>query len=231
MGRGLVEPVDDLRATNPATHPELLDWLTQDFRNHGLRPKHLIRQICLSDAYARSSSPVADQPEIPEYYAAAIRKPMSAEVFLDAVADVTGVAEEYFGESALASRAVSLAGMTAESEALDLLGRCTAADDCVDSSVAGDDLTVLLHLLNGELLNRRLADSNGLLARTLRAGSAASQVVTEFYLRSYSREPSDKQLQFWVSQFPPREQTDRFNIVAQDFLWSLLNSEEFMTNH
>ncbi|MEO1981470.1 MAG: DUF1549 domain-containing protein [Fuerstiella sp.] len=225
MGRGLVEPVDDHRATNPATHPELLDWLTQDFIDHGMHLRHTIRQICLSDAYARSST--ADQ-SMPEFYATAIPKPMMAEVFLDAVSDVTGVADDAEGSSV---RAVSYAGLTLDSRALTLLGGCTVDDSCESAAVDADDLSVQLHLLNGAVLNHRVTHADGYLRTVLASEMAAKQIIETFYMRVFSRLPNEAELGFWTHQFPSRDKATAFNAVAEDFVWSLLTSEEFAMNH
>ncbi|MEQ9411038.1 MAG: DUF1549 and DUF1553 domain-containing protein [Fuerstiella sp.] len=234
MGRGLVEPVDDLRITNPATHPELLDWLTAEFADHDFRPKHLIRLICLSDAYARSSMRLPGQPHLPAWYATAISKPLSAEVYLDAVSDVTGTRQSVSPQTR-SVRAVSLAGLTAKSAALDLLGRCTVGEACADAAVTGDDLSVQLHLLNGALLNQRLADPAGALMQSLQQGSDVADLITLFYKKAYSRPPAAEELTFWKAQFRDTDQAATFQSVAfqsvaQDFVWSLLSSEEFMEN-
>ncbi len=225
MGRGLVEPVDDLRVTNPATHPELLEWLTQEFISNGFRAKPIIKRICLSDAYARASRPVPGQPDLTEYYASAIGKPMTAEVLLDAVADVTGVSVNW--PEAATERAVSVTGLVGQSTSLDLLGRCSVSDNCNDASSAGDDLSVQLHLLNGGLLNERLSDADGYLMKIIADGIDAETLVKTLYSRAYSRAPSKQELAFWLKQFPRSPADERFANVAQDFVWSLLNSDEF----
>ncbi|MEO2014084.1 MAG: DUF1549 and DUF1553 domain-containing protein [Fuerstiella sp.] len=225
MGRGLVEPVNDHRATNPATHPELLDWLTQDFIDNGMHLRHTIRQICLSDAYARSST---DNQSMPEFYATAIPKPLAAEVFLDAVSDVTGVADDSEGSTV---RAVSYAGLTLDSRTLTLLGGCTVADSCESAAVDADDLSVQLHLLNGGVLNYRVTHADGHLRTVLASEMTAQRIIETFYMRVFSRLPSETELGFWTREFPSRDKAAAFKAVAEDFVWSLLTSEEFAMNH
>ena len=169
---------------------------------------------------------------MPEFYASAIRKPLSPEVLLDAVADVTGVPEVIGSEG---SRAVSVSGLVADSEPLDLLGRCTADEDCQQSGIAGSDLSVRLHLLNGELLNRRIAAADGRLAKFIHKRVPAKQLVSEFYGLAFSRRPGARESEYWMKQFPASgessgEWSQEATEVAHDFLWSVLNSEEFMTN-
>jgi hypothetical protein len=225
MGRGLVDPVDDLRVTNPATHPELLDWLAKDLTSHEFKLKHLIRRICTSDAYSRGAIANSDPATTAEFYVAAIPKPMSPEVFLDAVADVTGVSSSGF----VNDRAVSFAGLVDASEPLDLLGRCPEA--CESSAVDRTDLAVQLQLLNGEVLNARLSAEDGTLMKAVKSGQATQSLIHDFYLRAFSRPPRDSEMTYWKNQFPKDAGSDSFANIAQDFVWSLLNSDEFCTNH
>lgn len=225
LGRGLVEPVDDLRVTNPATHPALLDWLTQDFVDHGFQLRHLIRRICLSDAYARGTSKDSDHTATVGFYTSAIRKPMSPEVFMDAVADVTGVAAPDLGSA----RAISFTGLMSASEPLDMLGRCM--DACESSAIERTDLAVQLQLLNGAVLNDRLSADDSTVMNTVKFGKSAESLINDFYLRSLSRTPREAEMTFWRDQFPGDVSPKDFAAVAQDFVWSLLNSDEFCTNH
>lgn len=223
MGRGLVEPVDDLRSTNPATHPELLNWLAEDFVEHGYSIRHTVRQICLSAAYRRSSRSSSANPTAEKFYAVGAVKPLTPAVLLDAVCDVTGVRGILTNPD---SRAISLAGLTEKSESLDLLGRCQTADCGVAASRSGE-LPVQLHLLNGELLNERLRDPNGALMQAVAAKKSWRQIVNGFYLRSYSRRPSVAEAEFWDKQFSAVDGGADATTLVEDFLWSLLSSEEF----
>ena len=225
LGRGLVEPVDDLRVSNPATHPELLDWLTQDLVNHGFQLRHVIRRICQSDVYARGAAKNSDRNATDEFYTSAIRKPMSPEVFMDAVADVTGVAASDLGSD----RAISFAGLLSASESLDLLGRCM--DACESTTVDRTDLAVQLQLLNGAVLNDRLNADDSTVMTAVKSSQSAESLINDFYLRALSRTPREAEMMFWRNQFPEDVRAAHFAAVAQDFVWSLLNSDEFCTNH
>src|SRR5262249_24315449 len=97
FGRGLVEPVDDKRATNPASHPQLLDRLAQDFVSHGFDQRHTLRMIALSRAYGRSSSAIPGNESDDCYYARAYRRDLEPEVLADAVAMVTQLPNSYEG--------------------------------------------------------------------------------------------------------------------------------------
>ena len=225
MGRGLVDPVDDLRVTNPATHPELLNWLATDLTSHEFKLRHMIRRICTSDVYARGAIATSDPATTAEFYVTAIPKPMSPEVFLDAVADVMDVSSTDFA----IDRAVSFSGLVNASEPLDLLGRC--AEACESSTVDRTDLAVQLQLLNGEVLNERLSAENGTLMKAVKSGEAAESLINDFYVRAFSRPPRDFEMTYWKNQFPNDVGSESFTDVAQDFVWSLLNSDEFCNNH
>lgn len=224
MGRGLVEATDDLRVTNPATHPELLHWLSKRFVASGYRLRSVYRDICRSEVYRRKTASAAEELSVPEYYAHAISKNMPPEIFLDAISDVTGVASTINGEI---GRAVSPAGLAGTSSTLDLLGRCTKDELCNASGIAGSELTLQLHLLNGDLLNNRIAAPDGRLMQSLH--SPPLKMIDEFYLRALSRKPTPSEVAFWMGHWDKTQTTEEKASLAQDFLWALLSSEEFRT--
>ncbi|MEX0819409.1 MAG: DUF1549 domain-containing protein, partial [Pirellulaceae bacterium] len=144
MGRGLVKPADDLRATNPATHPELLDRLARDFAASGYSLRHTIRTITRSAAYARSSRATSANAGDLQFYSHGLATSLEPEVLADAIADVTGIAERY-GDQPLGTRAITLF-TPPESEALEVLGRCDRTDSCETSNLSTTGLTTKLHL-------------------------------------------------------------------------------------
>ncbi len=228
MGRGLVEPTDDLRATNPATHPELLDRLASEFVANGYSIRQTIRTIVTSAAYARSSRATGDNAGDHQFYSHAFSTGLEAEVLADAIADVTGIAESY-GNQPLGTRAITLF-TPPESEALELLGRCDRVDSCETSESSTVGLTTKLHLLNGPLLNRRLRDKEGKLNQLIRSGANTRKIIVEFYVLAMSRFPSDDELGYWRDRLESEEnRVDR--AAVEDFVWGLLNSKEFLTNH
>ncbi len=205
MGRGLIEPADDLRETNPATHPELLDRLAADFAAHGYRIRHMLRRIATSAAYARSpatkDNATKDNALDDRFYSRALARPLEAEVMADALCDVTGVAER-FGDEPLGTRAVALVVPDARSEALEILGRCNRRESC-ESGDAPPGLSQKLHFLNGGLINAKIAAADGRLRRLLAAGKSNDEIVREFYLRALSREPRSAEAAHWERRFRP----------------------------
>ncbi|MEM9659494.1 MAG: DUF1553 domain-containing protein, partial [Planctomycetota bacterium] len=228
FGRGLVEPVDDLRATNPPSHPELLDRLAADFIDHGCDIRGTLRMIALSDCYGRDNQPLPQNRDDARFYSHAWQRPLSAEVLADAIACATGVAEPY-GDQPLGVRAVQLYDPQTPSATLDILGRCSREEAC-ESGSAPRGLPARLHLLNGRLVNGKLRDDRGRLMRLIAEGRSNEQIVTEFYLCALSRYPSKAEFDYWDAQLPPRGSTQRRDAL-EDFAWALLNSSEFATNH
>jgi hypothetical protein len=227
MGRGLVEPVDDLRGTNPGTHPELLQWLADDFARHGYDLRHTLRTIARSAAYQRSSQPTAGNAIDDRYYSRYLPTRLEAEVLADAVADVTGVPFEY-GDYPAGTRAVSLIDPQTPAPSLDVLGRCGRDGSC-EEATGGGGVSVKLHLLNGPFLNAALADTNSRLQKLLASEAEDSDIIDEFYVRALSRLPNDDERSIWQAEFAGAEEDRR--TIAEDFLWSLLTSREFTTNH
>ncbi|MFM7149982.1 MAG: DUF1553 domain-containing protein, partial [Gemmataceae bacterium] len=190
MGQGLVEPVDDLRATNPPTNGPLLDYLAEDFRRQGYDIKKLIRKIMTSHVFALSSSPgprnLADLKNFSRYY----RERMRAEVLLDAVNDVLD-SEEVFDAMPAGSRATQLWTFRASSLFLDAFGRpdpnldppCERSPDCTTPQV--------LHLMNSPALERKLGRDSGRPDRLAVSNLSSEKIVEEIYLLAYGRFPSE----------------------------------------
>ncbi len=230
MGRGLVEPVDDFRSTNPATHPELLTALADDFVAHGYNLRWTLRQIALSDVYARSSHALSQNKSDDRFYSHALKRPLSPEVLADAISDVLGIPDSY-GNEPLGTRAVSLFNPNTESEALDILGRCSRETSCENSDSAIDDLQRKLHLFNGNLLNARIGVQDSRLDKLISQNKSPKEIVTEFYIAALSRYPTDKDSAFWEQHIDFNEAANSQRTLLEDMVWSLLTCNEFVTNH
>ena len=228
IGRGLVEPTDDLRATNPATHPELLTQLAADFSENKFDLRHTLRLICTSRVYGRSSSALPGNVDDDRFLSRGIERPLSSAVLADAIADVTGIAEP-FAEEPAGTRAVALFATNVSSELLDILGRCTGEGACEPGMESRPGLPTTLHLINGPFLNRRITDPNGRLRKLLAASEPPSKIVDTFFLTALNRSPSEKEQQFLLTEFQNCRTAAESQALAEDMLWSLLTSREFIT--
>lgn len=230
MGRGLVEPIDDLRETNPATHPRLLDHLAEDFANHGYDIRRTLKQIALSSTFARSSNTYESNQSDDQFYSHSLHRPLEPELLLDAVVDVTAVKGDL--DSYNVQRAIEIIDPVTPMSSLDTLGRCRRVDGCSDEASArrSEGLAVQLHLLNGEFLNQRIQSPNGRLHSMIRDGSSNSEIIVEFYQRALCRQPTQADLEQWLANLSTSAEAHRSELL-EDFLWALLNSRDFKHNH
>jgi hypothetical protein len=228
MGRGLVEPLDDLRATNPASNPELLDALAKDFAEHHFDLKHLLKTIMESRAYQLAARPgegnKADAGNV--YYTRFTVRRLTAEELADAVDYATGTREKYKGLP-MGTRAIQLPDPNVPSFFLDVFGRPGRKVTCECERTIQPNIAQALHLLNGDFLNQKIASPQGRIAALFKARKSLPAIVEELYLVTLSRPPRPEELQralHWIAEAPsPRE-------GAEDLLWSLLNSREFLFN-
>lgn len=230
MGRGLVEPVDDFRSTNPATHPDLLTALADDFITNGYRLRHTLRQIALSNAYARSANATPQNRIDDRFYSHALKKPLAPEVLADALSDVLGVPDTY-GAEPEGTRAVALIDPNTRSDALDILGRCSRQTSCETSISAADGLQRKLHLFNGDLLNARIGVPGSRLDKLIISSTLPMDIVREFYLAALSRHPTHKEQTFWQQHIDVDVSANAQRAILEDMVWSLLTCNEFVTNH
>ncbi len=230
MGRGLVEPVDDFRMTNPATHPQLLEKLAQDFIDHRYDLRHTLRTIASSAAYARSDQTTDQNRTDDRYYSHALTVPLEPEVLADAIVDVTGVPIAFQGESE-SKRAIHLVDANAGSIELDILGRCSREESCETASTEAGGLPRTLHFLNGDLLNKRLSSKSSRLTSLFDKQTSDRLILEQFYLRALSRFPTESELQFWNSELDGIATENERLEFLQDAIWAILSSREFSTNH
>lgn len=225
MGRGLVEPVDDLRATNPPTNGPLLDALAADFRASRYDLKDLIRTICTSYVYGLSSLPternVADRQNYSRHYRTRLR----GEVLLDAVADITAVPDSFLAMPS-GSRASQLWTARVQSVFLDTFGRPNPNQDPPCERTSDTTVTQTLHLMNAPQLHQRVTSDEGLVAQLAKSQLSTEKVVEEIYLLVYSRLPDEAEREIGRQLFAEQETSRRQ--AAEDLLWALLNTPEFM---
>ncbi len=229
MGRGLVEPPDDMRQTNLPSHPKLLQRLADDFVLHGYDLRYSIRLIASSAAYQRSSSPVPGVRE-ERYYSHALTRPLDAEVLADAISDVTGVWDRY-GDKPSGTRAISFYDPAIPSKSLDVLGRCSREVSCESGQTSGTGgLQRKLHLLNGPLVNRKIASANGLLRKLLKERRSSDEILRELFNRALIRSPSEHETSVIQEELEHASNEHDRREILEDLLWSLLSSREFTHN-
>jgi hypothetical protein len=224
MGRGLVDPIDDLRATNPATNEPLLEALAEDFRAGGFDLKHLLRTITNSYVYRLSSEPtdrnVSDTRNYSRYYRSRLR----AEVLWDAVGDITGV-ETQFAAMPEGSRAMQLWTHRTASLFLDTFGRPDPNQDPPCERTSDTTVTQALHLMNSPEVHEKITHKSSRAVELAESARTEAEIVEEVYLWVYSRFPSDEETQGALSWF---EQVGERRTATEDLIWALLNTPEFV---
>jgi len=228
LGRGIVEPVDDFRVSNPPTNEALLDWLAADFVAHGYDLKHLMRTITASRTYQLSVEPNEHNLTDTRNFARGHKRRLSAEVLLDAVADLTGVRDTFQGLPPN-SRAVQTWNHKLPSEFLDAFGRPNASQECPCERERKSSVVQALHLMNSDSLQNKLASDKGRIAELVKSGLPEPKLVTEIYLAAYSRLPEAAELQEALRFFATPGATRQ--TAAEDLAWALINSAEFVFNH
>jgi hypothetical protein len=229
MGRGLVEPIDDMRATNPPSNPELLDALAKDFAEHKFDLKHLLRTIMISRAYQLSSTmtPGNQVDTANVHYTRYTVKRLTAEQLADALDFATGTREKYQGLP-LGTRAIQLPDTKVRSFLLDVFGRPARQITCECERTMQPNIAQALHLLNGDFLNKKIESPTGRIEALMKDNKPLPEVIEELYLATLSRPPKAEELkkaQNGIRAAPtPKEGT-------HDLLWVLLNSREFLFNH
>ena len=229
FGRGIVDPEDDMRVTNPASNPELLDKLAQKFIASKFDLKDLIRTICRSNIYQLSAEPNDYNRSDKQNYSRYYPKRLNAEVLLDAINVVTN-SNTGFGGLPAGTRAVQLPDSAGMTYFLTVFGKPQGESACESERSSEANLAQSLHLLNSSEVQGKLSDGNGR-ARQLAADAKRSDAekINELYLWVFSRPPMDKEKQVALAHIQKHEKQKV--IAYEDILWALLNTKEFLFNH
>ena len=227
-GRGLVEPVDDFRLTNPPSNPELLDALAKDFVEHGFDIRHLMQTIIASRTYQLASEPNRSNREDEQNFSRALFKRIDAEVLLDAICQTTGVPEKFEGVPR-GSRAIQLWDSQVKHDFLKLFGRPVRATACECERSVEPSVAQVLHVLNSTNIQSKLSHAGGKMAQLCNRSADNAALVEELYLTFYNRFPTAEErtaLTKYLADNAGNRQT-----AVEDIAWSMMNSTEFVFNH
>jgi hypothetical protein len=233
MGRGVVDPNDDFRDSNPPANGPLLEALARDLREHRFDLRHLIRTIMTSRTYQLSSIPNETNAEDETNFSRALIRSLPAEPLLDAVAQVTGVPVEFEGYP-VGIRATQLPGMPVARRRsplgegfkfLRVFGKPERLLNCDCERIDNTTMAQALQFLTGTLVNRSVSDADNRLGQLLKAGKSNGEAIEELFLASLSRPPSAAERAALVARV--ERSADR-RPALEDVLWGLLNAKEFL---
>lgn len=226
LGLGIVDPVDDFRVSNPATNPELLAELAKRFTESNYDLRKIVRDICNSRTYQRSTQRNESNQTDEKNFAHASLRRIQAESLLDTISTVTNTKDKFNGLP-LGSRAVQIADGGYSTYFLTTFGRATRETPCSCEVKMEPTLSQALHLLNGDTVNNKIK-SGGVIAQLIKDKPKPEDRITELYLRCFARRPSkeeiDKLQKVMAAEPDPTK-------AMEDLFWALLNSREFLFNH
>ena len=240
---GLVESIDDLRSSNPASNEPLLAALTQYVIEHQYDLKQLIRLILQSETYARSSEPLAENRTETRFYSRYYPRRLMAEVLLDAISQVTDVPTpfnqiEYPGADRqktdfypLGTRALQLYDSAVASYFLQTFGRNERQITCECERTDEPSMVQVLHMSNGDTINQKLRNPEGRVAKWLAANLPNEQLIEQAYLHALSRRPTETERQSLLGLLNEATTPADRQLATEDLLWSLLTSREFVFGH
>jgi hypothetical protein len=226
LGVGIVEQVDDFRVSNPASNPELLEALGKNFTDTKYNLKALVRDICNSRTYQRTTQRNESNAGDERNFAHALVRRIKAESLLDTISAVTDTKDKFEGLP-LGARAVQIADGGRSTYFLRTFGRSTRETPCSCEVKMEPTLSQALHLLNGDTCNSKI-QQGGLIPKLLTTKKTPEERVTELYIRCLSRKPAKDEL---ARIIPALNQNPNAAQALEDFYWALLNSREFLFNH
>ncbi len=234
FGRGIVDPPDDFRSTNPPTHPDLLQALAKDFQAHGYDLKHLIRTIVQSNTYQLSSIPNENNKDDVINYSHAQPRALEAAVLLDAISNVTGVQEKFEidgfaagGDEPPGTRATAVNPDICPSQFMDAFGRSMRKALPVGSPQP--NLLEAMHMLAGTTYIDKISAPGGTLDRMIKQGATNEEILDHFYLAALTRSPTPEEkskLLAFLARRPDNRPAELSRLV-----WAILCSREFAYNH
>lgn len=228
FGRGLVDPEDDMRVTNPASNPKLLDALAKDFIDSGFDLKHLVRTIVLSETYQLSAEPNEWNQDDKQNFSRYYPKRLNAEVLLDSINFVTKTTTD-FGGVPVGTRATQLPDNGFTSYFLTVFGRPESSSACECERSSEANLAQSLHLLNSSEIQGKLTSGTGRAAVLGKdSDRAVEDRIRELYIVAFSRNPQHDELQIAMAHIQKVGDPQK---GFEDIVWALINTKEFLFNH
>ncbi|MFO0974962.1 MAG: DUF1549 domain-containing protein [Planctomycetaceae bacterium] len=226
FGRGIIHEVDDVRVSNPPVNPELLDELGRKFTEYNYDFRKLVRDICTSRTYQLSTKTNPTNESDHRNFAHAELRRIRAEILLDCISSVTSTQDKFPGLP-VGARAVQIADGNTATYFLTTFGRAKRESVCSCEVKMEPNLSQALHLINGDTSNAKI-QQGGLIPARLKEGKAPAEIITEMYLRCFSRHPTEAELGSLVALVAEQQNPAE---ALEDIFWSLLNSREFLFNH
>jgi hypothetical protein len=227
LGRGIVEPVDDFRDSNPPSSASLLQALADDFAAHGYDRKHVIRTVLGSRTYQLSSRKNEFNSADVKYFSHATTRLLSAEQLLDAICRVTSVPEKFAGLPA-GTHATGLPSPDVESDFLKVFGQPARETACQCERSTDSNLSQALQMINGPLVHSKVRDEKNRLRTLAAANKSNEEIITELYLAGLCRPPSEPEMAAATRHI--EKSGDRMRGL-EDVCWALLNANEFLFQH
>jgi len=229
LGVGIVDPVDDVRVSNPPSNPELLDDLAEKFISYNYDFKKLVRDICNSRTYQLSTSTNESNITDSRNFSHAMIRRVRAEVLLDSISQVTGTPNKFKGLP-LGARAVQIADGNTSNYFLTTFGRATRATVCSCEVKMEPNLSQALHLLNGDTTGERIRQGK-VVESLLAEGRNPDEIIERLYSMTLTREPTSMEREKLLAAVAEDPDPARVRETLEDIFWALLNSKEFIFNH
>jgi hypothetical protein len=227
MGKGIVDPVDDFRDSNPSCNDELLDALAKDFAKNKFDMKLLVKTIMKSRTYQLSAQPNDFNKDDSKYFSHTVTKLLTAEQLLDAICDFTSVSEKFAGLPA-GTRAIQLPDGEVNHPFLKAFGQPARELACECERESDGNLAQALQLINGPTVNEKVRNANNRLGKLLAAKTKDDEILTELYYAALGRAPFDDEKQIALDHVNKRDDKRK---AWEDVVWALINTREFLFRH
>lgn len=226
FGKGIINPVDDVRVSNPPVNPELLDDLAAHITNYKYDFKQIVRDICTSRTYQLATKTNESNASDDRNFAHATLRRIRSEIMLDCISQATDTKNKFQGLP-IGARAVQIADGNTSTYFLQAFGRATRATVCSCEVKVEPNLSQALHMLNGETVNQKILEGK-LVERRLAEKKTPQQILEELYIRMLTRRPTEKEMAALTAALAGSPDPKP---VLEDIFWALLNSREFLFNH